>query len=193
MVQQKRKTDFNGSLFLERAFASISEHGWVSFSPQKIEIEEGTYCPHFLESKDDFLDFFEDSISKALYLTSIDIVDEEEAPKERLFDIMMERFDLLTPYKDGLKRIIYALPKDPKTLLKTVPSFRNLMIDLLNYARIPYSGLSGEIKLLGMSYIYLKTCRIWLEDDTTDSSKTMAELDKNLTFADQVATSLFKR
>ena len=44
-----------------------------------------------------------------------------------------------------------------------------------------------------MSYIYLKTCRIWLEDDTTDSSKTMAELDKNLTFADQVATSLFKR
>lgn len=192
MVQQKSDIDFDNDAFLHDAFANIAQHGWKQFSPQIICEKSEHKCPHYLESKTDFLTFFEDTISKKLYLTSLDLLQGDETPREKLFDILMERFDLMRPYKKGLKRVIYALPQSPKALLKTVPSFRNLMIDLLTLANISHTGITGEIKLIGLSYIYLKTCRVWLEDETTDSSKTMAELDKNLGFADQVAASLFK-
>ena len=39
--------------------------------------------------------------------------DIDDKPRDRLFDIIMERFDALLPYRDGMKRIARELPFDP--------------------------------------------------------------------------------
>lgn len=184
-IQQKTEKQFCIETFLINGFGDIAKNGWSNFQPFTIED-----CPTYAKTKGDFLELFEDHISKQVSLSVLDIFDGSETPRERLFDILIERFDLMNKYKDGLNVIFSNIPTNPKTILKSTPSLRNLMIDLLDWSKMERNALLGEIKIIGMAYIYIKTCKTWLNDETPDLSKTMAELDKNLNFADQVANSL---
>ena len=117
----------------------------------------------------------------------IEQTDSDEPPRERLFDVLMARFDALTPYKSAIQSIARASSRDPLTSLLTLPRFMLSMSWMLEAAGISSTGLKGLLRTKGLAIVYLNTARVWLRDETPDMSKTMAALDQNLRRAERIA------
>ena len=61
---------------------------------------------------------------------------------------------------------------------------------MLEAAGIETAGIKGAVKVIGLTGIYLKTLRVWCDDESPDMGKTMAALDKNLGQAEEWAGRL---
>ena len=110
--------------------------------------------------------------------------------RDALFDILMERFDVLNEYREGLVSILDSFKFDPKELVISLPHLCKSMSRTLEMSGASSSGVKGALKVVGLTGIYLKVLRVWCEDDTQDLSKTMAALDKALERAENWADTL---
>lgn len=108
-----------------------------------------------------------------------------EPRRDRLFDLLMRRFEALSPYKDGLRAIAYDAQRDPLAALAATPRLLRAMAWMLEAADIPADGLVGLARTKILTAVYLATMRTWLRDDSPDLSPTMAALDRNLTRAER--------
>jgi AcrR family transcriptional regulator len=111
----------------------------------------------------------------------------EDSPRDRLFDVLMRRFDALAADRAGVVAIIHGLPGDPLTALQLAPGFAASMAWMLEAAGLSTTGIFGLLRVKGLAIVYLATLRTWLDDDSIDMAKTMAALDRNLRRADQLA------
>jgi len=101
-------------------------------------------------------------------------------PRDRVFDIVMARFEAMQPYKPALKRISSYLccrPGEATTLLCSSLASQYWMLE---GAGAKLDGPGGVVRVTGLAAIYGKVFRVWLEDDTPSLDKTMAALDKRL-------------
>jgi AcrR family transcriptional regulator len=103
-----------------------------------------------------------------------------EPPRDRLFDVMMRRFDALAPDREALRSIISAALCDPVSAVCGAFALRRSMVMMLEAASIGASGLSGVIRVKGLAAIYLSVLRVWLNDDSEDMAQTMSALDRAL-------------
>jgi AcrR family transcriptional regulator len=114
---------------------------------------------------------------------------ESEAPegsaRDRLFDLMMRRFDLLQPHREALRSILRATGRDPLAVACGARSLARAMATTLEAAGISAAGLSGVVRVKGLAAIYLAVLRRWLRDESDDKAATMALLDKLLTRAER--------
>lgn len=117
--------------------------------------------------------------------------DESESARDRLFDVMMRRFDALKPWRDGIARVVEDLPRDPLTMACFGFQLRRSMAWMLEAAGIPSGGPAGLAKTKGLAAIHLCVLRTWLNDDSPDLAKTMAALDTALRRVAPVAEFLF--
>jgi len=117
-------------------------------------------------------------------------VDETSSPRERLFDIMMDRYEVLNDYREGLIAILESFKYDPKQLVISMPHLCRSMSWMLECAGVETSGVKGALKVAGLSGLYLKVLRTWIEDDSDDLAKVMAALDKALERAESAADTL---
>ncbi|WP_018045509.1 hypothetical protein [Methylobacterium sp. 88A] len=104
----------------------------------------------------------------------------EEPTRERLFDVLMRRLDAMTPYKDALRRISYALRGDPLSLVALNGVALNSHRFMLAAAGIDTEGPLGPIKLQGVVIAFARTVEVWLDDDDPALARTMARLDKEI-------------
>ena len=74
----------------------------------------------------------------------------DEPTRERLFDVLMRRLDAMTPYKDALRRISYALRGDPLSMLALNGVALNSHRYMLAAAGINTEGPLGRLKLQGV-------------------------------------------
>ncbi len=101
----------------------------------------------------------------------------ETTVRDRLFDVIMRRFDALAPYRAGLANVIYDQARDPLSGLWSLRQLRRSMAAMLEAARLSPEGLAGGVRVRGLTALYLATLRVWLRDESADMSKTMATLD----------------
>jgi AcrR family transcriptional regulator len=118
--------------------------------------------------------------------------DPEETARDRLFDVLMRRYDALRPQRAALAAIRRAGTRDPMLALAMGPSLRRSMAAMLEAASIPSDGLSGALRQNGLLAIHYAVSRIFDRDETADLSKTMAALDNRLKMAERWA-QLFDR
>lgn len=116
--------------------------------------------------------------------------DLEDAPRDRLFDILMRRFDALAADREGVAAIVRNMPTDPLNALLLAPCFAASMAWMLEAAGLSAAGIGGSLRVKGLAIVYLATLRTWLDDDSIDMAKTMAALDRNLQHADSLARRL---
>ena len=119
-------------------------------------------------------------------------VDPEETARDRLFDVIMRRFDALKPHRDALRAIIRAARRDPLLALSLAPSVRRSMAAMLEAAGLSSEGLSGAVRQNGLLAIYTAVSRAFESDDTADLSRTMAALDGRLKIAERWAQTFEK-
>jgi AcrR family transcriptional regulator len=111
--------------------------------------------------------------------------DPEETARDRLFDVMMRRYDALKPYRAASGAIRRAGTRDPLLALALGPALRRSMAAMLEAAALPSDGLSGAMRQNGLLAIHYAVARVFDRDDTADLSKTMAALDSRLKTAER--------
>jgi AcrR family transcriptional regulator len=104
----------------------------------------------------------------------------DAAARDRLFELLMHRFDLLAPYKAGLKGLARDARRGHLDALALACHLPRSLAWTLEAAGVSASGLKGKVRIKLLGLAYLATVRVWLKDDSSDLAKTMAALDKSL-------------
>lgn len=109
--------------------------------------------------------------------------------KDRLFDILMRRFDMLQAHRAGVLAVLDAAVMDPLLGLFLARLSARSMEWLLEGAGISASGLRGRLRVKGLLGVWLWSVRAWREDDSIDLAATMTATDKALDRAAELARS----
>ncbi len=111
-------------------------------------------------------------------------------PRDRLFDMLMRRFDVLQAHREGVLAFLRYLPTDPALTLLLARATQRSMRWMLEGAGISARGFRGELAAKGLVAVWLWTVRAWQADESADLSSTMSALDKALSRAAQAADLL---
>lgn len=114
------------------------------------------------------------------------LVEQDGAPRDRLFDILMRRIDYLQTHRDGVVALLRGLPADPATAAMLGLCNLGSMRWMLEAAGISARGLRGTLRAQGLVAVWLATIRAWMNDTGEDLSATMAALDKALNRAERM-------
>ena len=109
---------------------------------------------------------------------------------ERLFDVLMKRFDLLNAHREGVVAILRSSPSNLEGVLCGSLTLRRSMRWMLEAADLSSAGLRGEFRVSALCALYLTMLRVWLHDDSEDMARTMAVLDRRLRRLDRLTRSL---
>jgi len=104
----------------------------------------------------------------------------DERPRDRIFDLLMRRFDALTPYKAALLVLRRELPADPAGALAAAGALLRSMRWMLEGAGIASQGLGGIVAVKLTAVAYLAAAHTWARDGSPDLAPTMAVLDRRL-------------
>ncbi len=121
-------------------------------------------------------------------LAPVKRIDPEDSPRDRLFEILMQRFDALNEKRDGAKAVAAGVARDPAALVAGICRVDRSCAAMLSAAGISTGGLMGLARIQGLKAVAAYTLRAWMQDDSADLSKTMAALDKALTRAEKLAS-----
>ncbi len=129
------------------------------------------------------------SIDKAV-LDGIDADLADQDIKERLFDVLMRRLDLLAPHREAVRRLSAAAMCDPGLAL----ALNGLAVQsqrwMLAAAGVEVPGAGGAIRAQGLTIAFAKVVRAWLDDDDPALARTMRVLDEQLVRAGRAAGAL---
>jgi len=106
--------------------------------------------------------------------------DEGESPRDRLFEVLMHRFDALQDHRLAVVSIAKDLKKHPACGFLGVISLLKSMSWMLEAAGISASGFMGAVKARGLALLYGEAFQVWLNDESEDMAPTMVRLDRGL-------------
>jgi AcrR family transcriptional regulator len=176
------------------AMALAASRGWRGLAMADIAAEAGIPLADALRifpDRNRLLSAFRKRIDADVMAGAAAHLDAEETPRDRLFDVLMRRFDALAPHKRGIGAALSALPGEPPAALCHGLGLLASMRLSLELAGIPAAGISGRLKAKGLAAVYANALRAWLKDDTTDMAPTMAALDRGLMQAERLAGVLW--
>ncbi len=110
--------------------------------------------------------------------------------RERLFDALMRRFDVLQQHRGGIRALLRALPLDPALALMLAGETGRSMAWMVQAAGLGTGGIAGALRVGGLVGVWMQTLRAWERDDSPDLSGTMAALDRALDRAESLGRML---
>ena len=173
--------------YVKKGFDLINDIGWEDFSIEKLSTRENIPINElkvYFKCKYSIVDKFSRMIDRNIE-SKLRIQDfKDSSKKDILFELIMMRFDEMEDFKESLEKILNVSKNKPllvsiitKNVMNTMDFFLELSKSYNNYA---FDFLKKNFLFL----IYSITFKTWLSDDTEDKSKTMAELDKLLSTAE---------
>jgi len=169
-------------LIIDATLRLIARGGWRRLSLAAIAAEAGlpilTLYRNF-GSKSAILVAFLRRIDETVLAAPLE-APEDERPRDRVFDLLMRRFDALRPYRDALEVLGRELPSDPPAALAAGARLLCSMAWMLEAAGIATDGLRGIVAAKLTTGAYLAAARVWRRDDSPDLAPTMAALDRRL-------------
>jgi AcrR family transcriptional regulator len=119
-------------------------------------------------------------------------VAENGTVRDRLFDLLMRRFDVLQAHRDGVKAVLRAAPADPFMAALLARATRRSMRWMLQAAGVTATGARGALQVQGLVAVWLWGVRAWERDESPDLTATMAAVDTALGRAETVANWLLR-
>jgi len=177
---------------IDAALALAAESGWRGLTMAAVAERAGVALNEALQvhgSRNDVLRAMGHHVDAAMLDEALSFTD-HDGPRDRLFDMLMRRYEALSRWRKGLAAIIRDLPADPVTFMVSMQGVYHSMGLALEAASLRADGFGGLATRKGLAAVYLSTMRVWVDDDTEDMSRTMAALDKNLDRAESVVSTL---
>jgi AcrR family transcriptional regulator len=113
-------------------------------------------------------------------LSEIDPEMAEESPRERLFDVLMHRLELLAPHKAAVRSLMRSVCCNPGLALALNAIAVNSQQWMLTAAGIGASGPKGMVRAQGLALMFSHVLRTWVDDDDPGQARTLAALDREL-------------
>ncbi len=113
-------------------------------------------------------------------LAGIDADMAEEPPRERLFDVLMRRLDVLGPHKQAIRSLRRSVMTNPGLGFAVNGLAVRSMQWMLTAADISASGPKGMVRSQGLALLFASVLRTWLDDDDPGQARTLAALDRAL-------------
>lgn len=117
----------------------------------------------------------------------VDGVDPSQSVKDRLFDLLMRRYDVLQRHRAGVLALMKGLRRDPAAAAMLIARMSRSLAATLAAAGLTPHGLMGCARVMGLKAVHVAALRAWRRDDTADMAKTMAALDRALAAAERLA------
>lgn len=114
-----------------------------------------------------------------------DMVD--EPVRERLFDVLMRRFEALAPHRDALRAVRDGLRVDPLGATAMNQVAVSSMQWMLAAAGVPESGPLGTARAQGLVLVTSRVFDTFLNDPDEGLARTMKALDEELRRAEKWA------
>ena len=113
-----------------------------------------------------------------------------QSAKDRLFDILMARIEIIEPWKAGIGSIARHAVAQPITGIRLFTSLNKSMECMIEHVNAKIQGPGKLIQSRGLTLIYLLVLRRWVADPSSDLGPTMAELNERLISADQLLSRI---
>lgn len=165
------------------ALALAAEKGWENIGLYDIAARAGVGLAELYDlycDKTDILSGYGKNVDRRVLERLGDTPDSQGNARDRLFDLLMERFDILNEHREGILSVLRSLWRDPKQAVIGAPHLARSMAWMLAAAGIDTEGLRGALRVAGLSALYLGLLKTWSEDDSADMGRTMAALDRAL-------------
>lgn len=130
-------------------------------------------------SKSDILAQFMADIDRQM-LDGFDVEDAGESARDRLFDCVMNRLDILRPHRPALRNIVAGVERDPMAIALLAPAALRSQEWILTGANVRADGALAAAKRAGLALVYRRAFLTWLDDDDPGLARTMATLDRAL-------------
>ena len=189
-----RKMDYP-RLIVDTALELAASKGWAETSLGDIAAAAGLTLAQLrgtYPSKTAIVAAYTTRIDEAV-LNDIDPELADKTSREKLFDVLMKRFDAMNPHKEAVRSILRASTSDVEALARGPLSLYRSMRWMMEAANISSSGVRGQLRIKGLALIYLAVLRSWFNDDSEDMSRTMASLDRQLHRAERLLGLLRRR
>lgn len=180
--QSQRTLSSGADRIIDAALGLVPTQGWRGLSLAAIAAAAGLpilQVYRIFPSKQAILGRFFRRIDE-IVLAEPPAPEPDERPRDRLFDLLMRRFDALRPYKAALDVLRREMAGDPVTALCAGTSLLRSMRWMLEASDISTDGLRGAITVRLVAAAYLSTMRAWRSDESPDLGGTMAALDARL-------------
>ena len=104
----------------------------------------------------------------------------EEPPRERLFDLLMRRLELLAPHRAAIRSLLRSARRNPGLAFAMNRLAVRSQQWMLTAADIDASGRRGAIRAQGLALLYARVVGVWLKDEDPGLARTLAALDREL-------------
>ena len=104
----------------------------------------------------------------------------DEPPRERLFDVLMRRLDVLAPHKAALRSLLRSARRNPGLALALNRLGMRSQRWMLTAADISATGPKGALRAQGLALLFATVLRTWLGDEDPGLARTMSALDRAL-------------
>ena len=105
---------------------------------------------------------------------------EEEPPRERLFDVLMRRLEILKPHREAVASLLHSARRNPPLALALNAMAVRSQQWMLAAAGISASGPRGMLRAQGLAALFGGVLRTWINDEDPGLARTMAALDRAL-------------
>jgi AcrR family transcriptional regulator len=150
-------------------FAEIARRAGVSLSALRVKYS----------SKIEILSAHVREVDRAV-LDGIDAGMADEPPRERLFDVLMRRLDLLAQDKAAVQSLQRSVMLNPGLTLALNGLTVRSMQWMLTAADVSASGPKGMVRAQGLALMFASVLRTWVHDDDPGQARTLAALDRAL-------------
>jgi AcrR family transcriptional regulator len=140
-------------------------------------------------SRLDIIAAFVKGVDRAV-LDGIDADLADQDTKEKLFDVLMRRLDVLSPHKAAIRNIAKAAMRSPGLAM----ALNRLAVRshhwMLAAAGVEVAGPGGAIRAQGLAVAFGRVVKVWLDDEDPALAKTMRAMDEQLARAGRAAGML---
>jgi AcrR family transcriptional regulator len=112
---------------------------------------------------------------------------DEEPPRERLFDVLMRRLEVLAPHREAVRSLLRSARRNPPLAFALNGLATRSQQWMLTAAGIEASGPRGALSAQGLTVLFGSVLRTWVHDDDPGLARTMAALDRALARGQRVA------
>lgn len=193
---QRRKADARtvNDRLIDAALALAAERPWHTLPLPEIAEHAGVPLSEALLSLPSRLHIQRALIDRvdAQVFSSLEDDPLDGTTRDRLFDILMRRFDAL----DGQQAAIRAMQRSAgRDLLGSACLGTRVLKSMalsLQAAGVSAEGCIGTLRAKALLAIQINAMRVWVADDDPGLARTMAALDKGLARAEKIASGKYR-
>ena len=131
------------------------------------------------------VDCAEEAFDRAI-AEGVDKLDPKQSVRDRLFELIMRRFEAMEPHRAAVLAMEQGVDRDPTLLASQHQRHVRCARWVLALAGLEADGMTGQARAQGLGVIVGQARAAWRGDDAGDFARTMASLDKNLRRAEEM-------